>query len=64
LFWIVLTFKMGVILSFVDLLFLWKRGQDTSFPGCQWKDMLFWEKGFVFACLEKVTRARHGGAHL
>ena len=40
----VLTFKMGKILSFVVLLFLWKEGQDTSFPGCQLKDKLFWEK--------------------
>ena len=27
-----------------------------NFPGCQRKDMLFWRKGFVFACLEKVIR--------
>jgi hypothetical protein len=47
---------MGVILSFVVSLFIWKRGQDTNFPGCLLKDMLFWEKGFVFACLEKVIR--------
>jgi hypothetical protein len=45
---------MGVILSFVVLLFLWKRGKDASFPGCKWKYRLFWEKGFVFMCLEKV----------
>jgi hypothetical protein len=45
---------MSVILSFVVFLFLWKGGQDTSFPGCELKDMLFWEKSFVFSCLEKV----------
>jgi hypothetical protein len=55
---------MGVILSFVVLLFLWKRGQDTSFPGCQLKDMQFGDKGFLFVCLEKVIRPGCGGTHL
>ena len=38
----------------VVLLFLWKRRRATRFPGCQLEDMLTWEKGFVFAFLEKV----------
>jgi hypothetical protein len=54
LFWIVLTFKMGVILSFVVILFLWERGQYNSFSGYWLKDMLIWKKGFVFVFLEKV----------
>ena len=40
----------------VVLLFLWKRRRATRFPGCQLEDMLTWEKGFVFAFLEKVIR--------
>jgi hypothetical protein len=48
---------MGVILSIVVvLLFLWDRGQATGFPGCWLKDILIWEKGFVFVFLEKVIR--------
>ena len=47
--------KMGVTLSFVTILFLWGRGQK-GFSGSWLKDMLFWEKGFVFACLGKVIR--------
>ena len=45
---------MGVILSFVVILFLWERGQNKGFSGYWLKDMLIWEKGFVFAFLEKV----------
>ena len=40
LFWIVLTFKMGVILSFVSILLLWERGQYKGFSGYWLKDML------------------------
>jgi hypothetical protein len=44
---------MVVILSFVVILFLSERGQNKVFlvPGSR---MLTWEKGFVFAFLEKV----------
>ena len=45
---------MGVILSFVVILFLWERGQNKGFSGYWLKDMLIWEKGFVFAFIEKV----------
>ena len=45
---------MGVILSFVVILFLWERGQNKGFSGYWLKDMLIWEKGFVFAFLEEV----------
>jgi hypothetical protein len=41
---------MGVILSFVVTLFFWERGQFKGLSG----DILIWEKGFVFAFLEKV----------
>jgi hypothetical protein len=45
---------MGVILSFVVILFLWERGQNKCFSGYRLKDMLIWETGFVFVFLEKV----------
>jgi hypothetical protein len=45
---------MGVILSFVVILFLWERGQYKGFSGYWLKDMPIREKGFVFAFLEKV----------
>ena len=45
---------MGVILSFVVILFLWERGQNKGFSGYWLKDMLIWEKGPVHAFLEKV----------
>ena len=45
---------MGVILSFVVILFLWERGQYKGFSGYWLKDMLIWEKGLVFVFLEKV----------
>ena len=47
---------MGVILSFVVILFLWERGQNKGFSGYWLKDMLIWEKGFVFVFLEKVIK--------
>ena len=48
---------MCVSLSIVvDLLLLWDRGQATGFPDYQLKDMLIWEKGFVFVFLEKVIK--------
>ena len=48
---------MCVILSIVVvLLFLWDRGQATGFPGCWLKDILIWEKGFVFVFLDKVIK--------
>ena len=47
---------MGVILSFVVILFLWERGLNKGFYGYWLKDMLIWEKGFVFVFLEKVIK--------
>jgi hypothetical protein len=47
---------MGVILSFVVTLFLWERGLNKEFSDYWHKDMLIWEKGLVFAFLEKVVR--------
>ena len=47
---------MGVMLSFVVILFLWERGQNEGFSGYWLKDMLIWEKGFVFVFLERVIR--------
>jgi hypothetical protein len=45
---------MCVILSIVVvLLFLWDSGQATGFLGYQLKDMLTWEKGFVFVFFGK-----------
>jgi hypothetical protein len=43
-----------VILSFVVILFLWERGQNEGFSGYWPKNMLIWEKGFVFVFLDKV----------
>jgi hypothetical protein len=45
---------MGMILSFVIILFLWEKCQYKDFSGYWLKDMLIWEKSFVFAFLEKV----------
>jgi hypothetical protein len=45
---------MGVILSFVVILFLWERGQNKGFSGYWLKNMLIWEAGFVFMFLENV----------
>jgi hypothetical protein len=45
---------MGVIWGFMVILFLWERGQNKSFSGYWPKDMLIWEKGFVFVFLDKV----------
>ena len=58
LFWIVLIFKMGVILSFVVILFLWERGQAKHLMiSSYWKkDMLFWERGSVFVLIGKKKR--------
>jgi hypothetical protein len=47
---------MGVMLSFVVMLFFWERGQNKGFSGYCLKDMLIWEKVFVFAFLEKVIK--------
>jgi hypothetical protein len=44
------------MLSFVVILFLWERGQNDGFSGYRLKDMLIWEKGFVFVFLEKVIK--------
>jgi hypothetical protein len=43
-------------LLLVVLLFLCERGQPKSFPGYWLKDMLIWEKGFVFVFLGKAIR--------
>jgi hypothetical protein len=53
---IVLIFKMGAILSFVVILFLWERGLNKGFYGYWLKDMLIWEKGFVFVILENMIK--------
>ena len=47
---------MGVILSFVVLLFLWERGLNEGFSDYWLKDMLIWGKSFVFVFLEKVIK--------
>ena len=47
---------MGVMSSFMVILFLWERGQNKGFSGYGLKDMLIWEKGFVFVFLEKVIK--------
>jgi hypothetical protein len=40
---------MGVVLSFVViLLFLWEKGQANVFPSYCLKNMLIWEKDFVY----------------
>jgi hypothetical protein len=44
---------MGVILSFVVVLFLWERGQNKGLSGYWLKDMPIWEKVFVFVFLGK-----------
>lgn len=48
---------MGVILSFVVILFLCKRGQAKGFSGYWLKDMLFWEKGSTSVLTEKRDQA-------
>lgn len=63
MFWIVLTFKMGVM-SFVVILLLWERGRYKGFSGYWLKDMLIWEKGLVFVFLEKVISAGRGSTRL
>ena len=40
--------------DFVVILFLWERDQYKGFSDYWLKDMLIWEKGFVFAFLEKM----------
>jgi hypothetical protein len=47
---------MGVMLSFVVILFLCKRGLNKAFSNYWLKDMLIWGKGFVFVFLEKVIK--------
>ena len=47
---------MGVILSFVVILFFCKRGLNKGISDYWVKDMLIWEKGFVFVFLEKVIK--------
>jgi hypothetical protein len=47
---------MDVMLSFVVILFFWDRGQNKDFSGYWLKDMLIWEKYFVFVFLEKVIK--------
>jgi hypothetical protein len=48
---------MCVMPSFVVILFLWERGQNKVlfffFSGYWLKDMLIWEKGFVFVFFRK-----------
>jgi hypothetical protein len=48
---------MGVILSFVVILFLWERRLNKGFSGYWLEDVLVWEKGFVFVFLERVIKA-------
>jgi len=47
---------MSVILGLMVILFLWKRVQNTSFSGYRLKNMVFWEKGFVFLFFKRVIR--------
>jgi hypothetical protein len=43
-----------MILSFVLIVLLWEREQNKGFS-CYWlKDILIWEKDFVFMFLEKA----------
>jgi hypothetical protein len=47
---------MGMILCFVvTLLFLWERGETKSFSGYWLRNMLIWEKGFMFVFIEKAN---------
>jgi hypothetical protein len=48
-----LIFKTGVILSFVDILFLCERGLNKEFSDYWLKDMLIWEKGFCLCVFGK-----------
>jgi hypothetical protein len=52
----VLIFKIGVILSFVVIIFCWERCLNKGFSYYWLKDTLIWEKGFVFVFLEKVIQ--------
>jgi hypothetical protein len=45
---------VGVILSFVVILFLWEKGQDKGFSGYLLKDMLFWKRGSTFVFTENI----------
>jgi hypothetical protein len=50
---------MGVVMSWVVILtFLWERGQAIPLMiSSYWKkDMLFWERGFVFVVTGKEKR--------
>ena len=47
---------MGVTLSFMVILLLWERVQDTSFSGYRLRNTVFWEKDFVFVFLKSVIR--------
>lgn len=47
---------MGVILSFMVILLLWERVQDTSFSGYRLRNTVYWEKDFVFVVLKSVIR--------
>jgi hypothetical protein len=38
----------------VVISFLWERGQNKGFSGYCLEDILIWQRGFVFAFLEKV----------
>jgi hypothetical protein len=44
---------MGVILSFVVILFFWEIGQNKGFSGYCLKDMLMWEKDFYLCNFRK-----------
>jgi hypothetical protein len=44
---------MGVILSFVAILFLWEKGKYKFFSGFWLKDMLTLEKGFCLFIFRK-----------
>jgi hypothetical protein len=46
---------MGVMLSFVVIVFLWETGQNKGFSGYWIKGMLIWKKDFVFAFYYKVV---------
>jgi hypothetical protein len=44
---------MGVVLSFVVILFLWERGHYKGVSGYRLKDMMIWEKDFCLCLFRK-----------
>ena len=48
---------MGVMLSFLVILFLWERGQNEGFSDYWLKDILIWKKGFCHCVFRKDDKA-------